>query len=326
MDQGRNPSWWNRAAEWLLQTRALTEAKAALESPSRMSPEFRRRAGTAFDMAETASSRTHLDDAGASLPLAAELYRQTAYWALRATFQEDPGVAPANTWRALHPEVIREVTMSDPERHKIAERFVSATGSFVDLLELPKAERQTVVPALRDIAALSLSIADRPQVVFERVRFRRAVRILLACGLCLGLGISIFERATHRPNLAAAAMWRASSTWAQCSPELRECGGAAISVFFHTNEEQDPWLELDFGSVTRFSSLLVKNRRDCCTDRAVPLIAEVSDDGEHYREFARMDSVFVKWKPHFAPQLARYLRLRVPRTSTLHLESVDVFR
>jgi hypothetical protein len=325
MDRHRIESRWSRAAQWLLHTRAMTEAKGGLERASRNSPEFRRRAGTAFEMAELASSRNRPDDAGSWLPLTAELYRQAAYWALRATLPEDPGAAPADIWRALHPEVIREVTEGDPERHKIAARFVGATYSFIDLSELSKAEHQSVVPALRDLAALSLSIAERPQAELERIRFWRAVRLLLACGPCTAFAIFIFVRATYRPNLAAAAPWRASSTWAQCFPELRECGEAITGVFFHTNEQENPWIEFDFGSATRFSSLAVENRRDCCRERAAPLIAEVSDDGEHYREFARIDSEFAKWNRHFAPQLGRYLRLRVPRTSTLHLESVEVF-
>ena len=57
---------------------------------------------------------------------------------------------------------------------------------------------------------------------------------------------------------------------------------------------------------------------------AVPLVLEVSDDGASWREVIRRPDVFATWYPTFPAQKARYVRLRVDRISTLHLEAVRV--
>jgi hypothetical protein len=247
------------------------------------------------------------------------------YWALRSTVREGHGTAPWDIWRELRPEVVRDVTGSDADRLALAVQLFGSVDSFVRLSELPKVEYRIVVSRMRDLAASSLVLAEAPRATLERVRLRRALRLVLACALVAAFATAIFAWAMRRPNLAASAARRTSSTWAQCFPELGECGGSNLKVFFHTNEEAEPWIEFDFGSAMRFSSLIVRNRRDCCKERATPLVAELSDDGQTYREFARIDSVFTEWKPAFAPQVARFLRLRVARTSTLHLEGVDVY-
>ena len=103
-----------------------------------------------------------------------------------------------------------------------------------------------------------------------------------------------------------------------------ECGGVKTRIFFHTKEEEDPWFRYDFGKKTEFSSMKIENRQDGESARAVPLIVEVGDDGSHYREVARQKEDFNLWKPSFPRQNARYVRLRVPRRSILHLENVEV--
>jgi hypothetical protein len=70
----------------------------------------------------------------------------------------------------------------------------------------------------------------------------------------------------------------------------------------------------------------IQNRQDGEADRAVPLIIEVGDDGTHFRQIARRDTEFSAWKPSFPTVTARYVRLRVPRRSMLHLEEVAVYR
>ncbi|HEX3597790.1 MAG TPA: hypothetical protein VHU80_21930, partial [Polyangiaceae bacterium] len=70
----------------------------------------------------------------------------------------------------------------------------------------------------------------------------------------------------------------------------------------------------------------IDNRQDGEGARAVPLIAEVGDDGQHFRQVARREDEFSTWSPSFPSVTARYVRLRVPRRSMLHLEEVDVYR
>jgi hypothetical protein len=68
----------------------------------------------------------------------------------------------------------------------------------------------------------------------------------------------------------------------------------------------------------------VTNRDDCCLERAVPLVVEVSDDRKKWRTVARRADSFREWEGKFAPLKARYVRLRVDRHSILHLAKVSV--
>ena len=68
----------------------------------------------------------------------------------------------------------------------------------------------------------------------------------------------------------------------------------------------------------------VLNRDSCCFENATPLIAEVSNDRVTWTQVARSDRDFGSWKPSFPARTARYVRLRVPRWSVLHLASIAI--
>jgi len=98
------------------------------------------------------------------------------------------------------------------------------------------------------------------------------------------------------------------------------------NFFFHTQEQNQPWMEIDLGAVQRISSVKIKNRQDCCAERAVPLVLEVSKDGQKWNQLARKNEVFGTWHAKFAPVETRWVRLRVARKSMLHLQSVDIYK
>ncbi|HEY5961478.1 MAG TPA: hypothetical protein VIV60_33195, partial [Polyangiaceae bacterium] len=73
-------------------------------------------------------------------------------------------------------------------------------------------------------------------------------------------------------------------------------------------------------------SVDVENSRAGVTERAVPLILEVGDDQVAWREVARMTVDFKEWHATFPVVTARYVRLRVPRVTSLHLAHVALHR
>jgi hypothetical protein len=111
-----------------------------------------------------------------------------------------------------------------------------------------------------------------------------------------------------------------------CHPEQGECGGVKTRIFFHTKDEENPWLRYDLGSKTYVSGLRIENRQDQEQARAVPLVVEVSDDGAGFKQVARREDEFSVWKPSFPKVSARYVRLRVARRSMLHLDDVEIYR
>jgi hypothetical protein len=95
-------------------------------------------------------------------------------------------------------------------------------------------------------------------------------------------------------------------------------------VFFSTVEEKDPWIEFDLGKVEQISGVQAENRLDCCQDRAFPLVVEVSENHKRWKAVARRDTDFTTWRASFNPVKARWVRLRVHRTSFLHLHRVRI--
>jgi hypothetical protein len=163
---------------------------------------------------------------------------------------------------------------------------------------------------------------DAERVVHARqiTRMSRAIVALL-----IVLSAFLFAQRVLEPvNLAEGKPWRASSKWIDCDQTVGRCGPHVTRILFHTNEDDNPWFELDLGQPTTFSSMTIVNRSDHMPERAVPLIVEIGDDRQTWRELARRDELFTTWHPKFPATSARFVRVRVPRKTYLHLEAVRV--
>jgi hypothetical protein len=124
------------------------------------------------------------------------------------------------------------------------------------------------------------------------------------------------------PNLAEGKPFRLSSNfsgWTACLAQ-NNCMG----LMFHTETESAPWIEFDLGAPRKVSRIEVINRSDCCADRAVPLIIELSTDQTSWTQVARRDAEFGTWTAKFHPKVARYVRLKTLKRTALHLKSIAV--
>jgi hypothetical protein len=197
----------------------------------------------------------------------------------------------------------------------------------LDDASLPLEQGRAEQEELRSFAVELLAIREAPEREAQR-RKRRAYGLAAAiAAIALVLGGFLYWRwevATRGPNLAAGRPWRASSTFASCDPGHPGCGGAAARFFFHTQEEAFPWVEFDLGGPKWVRRVEVRNRLDCCGERAVPLAVEVSDDDVRWVEVARKDIPFDTWTAKFPSVRASHVRLRVLRKSFLHLEDVAI--
>ncbi len=181
------------------------------------------------------------------------------------------------------------------------------------------------------IEAPSASLADSEEtrkLMVYRSAIRWALALLVTVSI-VSLVVPWIPQVSSRPDLAQEKPWRASSTLVECQPEKFTCGGSRTAIFFHTKDEDQPWVEFDLGAPTRFTEIMVYNRRDGdqhVVDRAVPLILEVGDDRETWRTLGRQDESFSVWSPRFEPTTSRYVRLRSPRTTMLHLDAVKIYQ
>ena len=100
--------------------------------------------------------------------------------------------------------------------------------------------------------------------------------------------------------------------------------GGCNGLVLHTDTEDSPWAEIDLGTPTEVHRVEVVNRGDCCADRAIPMVVELSNDRATWKQVARRDQVFGSWDASFPATTARYVRLRVLKRSVLHLRAITV--
>jgi hypothetical protein len=193
--------------------------------------------------------------------------------------------------------------------------------------EVPPTQVQHALSVARTAHERALEVLELDHAEARALERRVQVSWGLGVVLCLLVGAVIAHfttRASQPVDLAAGKPFTLSSKWADCHSEKNECGGVPMRVAFHTVEGPSPWYRVDLGAPTTFSAATIINRQDMLMMRAVPLVLEVSDDGTNFKEVARRTEPFSTWVISFPPRTARYVRVRVDRVSTLHLEAVRV--
>ncbi|HYQ17176.1 MAG TPA: discoidin domain-containing protein [Polyangiaceae bacterium] len=240
------------------------------------------------------------------------LWQRAAKWAISA----------AETGAASQPAASTPIDAQD-----LLQQAAGGPELLVVIRELLSREATTTEPMPKgaDVRAATLAAfttrliaeLERPARDTTRWRLVRTARIaagIFVVGSLLWLGLSYSLRS---PNLVPSAQRTLSSQIVDCA------GGACGSAIFHTNDEVHPWVRYDFGSPRQLHSVSVENRTDCCTERAVPLVVETSDDAKSWTERVRTDVPFVHWSSSLDAR-ARYVRLRIDGRSILHLNEVVI--
>jgi len=185
--------------------------------------------------------------------------------------------------------------------------------------ELAKSSLVTLRAALD-----SLEESDR---ALRRVLWRRlgVIGMVLMGGAAAAFLVFTLLKPPRPPDLAANKPWKASSAYPGFSLSGLKPERPMAGLFFSTNDEQNPWWQVDLQAPLAIGAVEVENRSDCCGERAQPLVIELSLDGEKWREVARRDTTFRVWTAKFPESQARYVRVRLLRRTNLHLRNVSVF-
>lgn len=259
---------------------------------------------------------------GTTVPLAIGLYRDAIFWALSASIPGEESPSPRDVLTAAESRALLEAATT-PEARDVVEILLEETHA--SWARRPPPEQQKVVRTLGETTRLVIERLTAPDRI---ARWGSSVRI----GLTI-LGAMVFSFLLYQlslvirgPDYALGKPWKASSSMFKCKPESKSCGGATTGIFFHTNDQEKPWVEIDLGEPVTFSEVVVHNRSDCCQERASPLMLEAGNDAEHLVQIARREEPFDVWHARFKSQTSRYLRLTVPRRSILHLERIEVRR
>jgi hypothetical protein len=315
--------------EWFWRGATLADRKRALPALGERVALLAQRARGSAEIAQSALVPDEPQELAAE-DSASELYRQSAYWSLCALAEASGRVVGSeyaeSAWDALDPSLLAGAVESADR----VERLRSAVrgGSFVYFAELPRTEQLMICSELRKLAEALLVRLDERDRALNRILVQRAWRLgLLALSTFVVVALALWVRAElrERSDLAPGKPWHASSQLVGiCVSPAQQCS-ESTGYFFHTTEELNPWIEFDLGVPRRVSSVQVDNRKDCCPERAIPLIVEVSADHRNWRQVARQDAEFTTWSAAFTPVQGRWVRLRVLNRTFLHLDRVRIF-
>jgi hypothetical protein len=100
---------------------------------------------------------------------------------------------------------------------------------------------------------------------------------------------------------------------------------------FHTNNEVNPWWQVDLGAISQLTQVRIYNRLDCCSERSRTLQVLLSDEGQNWRVIYSHDgSVFGGADGNYLDiklnnEIARFVRVQLRETNWLHLDEVEVY-
>ena len=198
------------------------------------------------------------------------------------------------------------------------------------MLQLDAAGRRRAARTLGRTAQQLIGTFTIDWEKIERLRFLRWLRIgpvLLVLLVLLVLALRWFNNYQQRSNLA---FHRAVTVSSRVDVTYRNPGhlvdGNVTNTAFHTtNDDPNPWAMIDLGSVKSFSKVVVYNRVDCCKERQVPMVVEVSTDGVAFERLAERQVTFDVWTAKNLHATGRYVRVRLEGTGYFHLAEVEIF-
>jgi hypothetical protein len=281
--------------EWFLR---LDSLRAARESLTAIPAERRAALGlarAALELGDKTLEPVEPLRAGHNVALSLSLYREAAFWALRGNGA--PGKTLAEALNRGPQELISFAAGGPTRLAALREALVQR--SFVDSGALHPDEQR------RDAGEA------------------RAFGHALVCGLVVAISVGV-ARARLGPDLAAGKPFQTSSSYKGFTPGSHLVDGTETKLMFHTNEEKAPWVEYDLLVPTTVRSVDIQNRADCCHERAVPLVVEVSLDHNKWTEVARREETFRNLSLKFPPQQARYVRVHGVRRTWLHFQGMQV--
>jgi hypothetical protein len=291
------------------------------------------RARAALEIGERALHPSEPLTRGGGEGVACELFRQAAFFALlaHAELREPAGPGDAGgprsaVWDRVDSTLLEAAAGGATPLAEL--RSIVDARDFVELAGLSLGEQRRIAERLREFAEALLAPLDVPARQLEVVWVRRVARVGGVVALLLAVALVVREVKAwqeRQTDLAARATWTASSLgYGACTAPEQRCKESP-TFFFHTAQEAHPWVMFDLKGTKVISAIFVENRRDCCAERAVPLVVEVSTDNKRWKEVARQTSDFTTFAKRFSRVKARYVRLRVDqKVGILHLATVRI--
>jgi hypothetical protein len=220
------------------------------------------------------------------------------------------------------PTIAAELSESDRQRLLAAAGVDGASYLATLSAEERRATAKLLERVARKIAAPLRADAAR----VHRVLLSRWLRIGITIAALLALAVILAPR--QPANLALHRPVSTSSTYVAGGVRYDPSGlvdGDRTNMGFHTDRGGSQHVTIDLEAKKEVHSVVVYNRTDCCSEKAVPLRIEMSRDGKKYRTVAERKSNFDVWKATFPPVVARYVRLVDTSGDYFHLAEVEIY-
>lgn len=279
------------------------------------------RAQVTLDAAEHLMQLSSAEGELAALPPVIDLLRQATSWAALALLERDAitqGDEPRldlNGWL----KVCSEHKVADG--NSLWEDWLSKTPESLWASKPSSARSNELLNLTSDLVRSAHRVPTELDAIWFRRTYRVGIPLLIAVVGFAGLTYSAHRQAVARET---SFPWTVSSGAGDgCTSPSQEC--AEVRYFFHTREENEPWIEFDVGENTKIAGVRVANRNDCpeCPGRAVPLVAEISSDRENWEEIGRKQKTFDDWDLTIGKE-ARWLRFRALKRTFLHFRQVRI--
>jgi hypothetical protein len=168
-------------------------------------------------------------------------------------------------------------------------------------------------------------------------RREAVVRWVGFVALVAALWVTLFG-AGSGGNLARGKPVRASgpcklvpeNTWLPVTPARLVDGKKWRPFDGCVDSMREPWVMVDLQEPSLLREVVITGRRDCCWNyEALPLVLELSRDGEHFEEVGRRHvpiSDREPWRVPLDAAPARYVKFRVASSSAvIALSEIEVF-
>lgn len=336
----RRPGVFRRTREWFWRGRTLAGAKADGRITSQRAQECLRNGWVCVELAERAFKAVPRLISGTGDGPARELAREAVVWALLAertlrvgeaeAFSGAGGQAPSLSalWAAAPEQLLASAAGGEAAARTVQASL--AVDGFVEFAALSVEEQARQARDLAVFARSLLAQVEAPRVRLDRIYLQRIVRtggLFFALVVVAVVALTTRSWSERQRDLARGRPYHTSSAYPAvgCKSPDQDCPESPF-FFFHTLEDDRPWVEIDLGSKKKFSAVRLVNREDCCAERAVPLAIEVSNDRKTWREVARRDDTFNNWYKEFPPVSARYVRAISLHKTLFHLRRFSVLR
>ncbi len=279
---------------------------------------------------QTRAARAQLGNGGEQDIAVLALERAEALFLLRchcvrAGLRPPTSLVSEETWqRALTLPVVEHAWSELTGGEQSAVRAVLGDDAEFSLVHASESQRERVASGLRRFSALLAAPLDDDANAVPELRWKRWKRLTLALLVLAALVLGVTLRS--KPNLALHRPVSVTSQFGDAGKDHSLLvDGNRTTLGCHTESLPNQHVTIDLGESRAIQRVVVANRGDCCAERAVPLLLEVSDDGEHFRKLAERLDTFDIWNETGLATRARYVRLRLLATNFLHLAEVEVY-